>query len=236
LFFVQSGYPIILLQTFPKFTTKLTLTGICRIDDKFFFTFIIVFVTKIKSLVLKRKNTDQDIIEGIINNDSKIISLIYKNDFDRIKNMVRGFGNISLQPEDVFQEGLTRAIINVRRRTFKAESSFSTYLYGICRNLCLKDYQCQKPMIKLAEKDVGEETVDDYFDELQMIIRLKERLDEQCRKIIDLRFGLLSNDENSTRFEAVARFLGINADNARQRFRRCFSKLKTMVFQQKELI
>jgi len=52
-------------------------------------------------LVLKRKITDQDIIEEIINNDSKTIALIYKDDFDRIKSMVKGFRNISLTPEDV---------------------------------------------------------------------------------------------------------------------------------------
>lgn len=187
-------------------------------------------------MVLKRKNTDQDVIDGIIKNDSGTIALIYKNNFERIKNMVKGFRNISLEPEDVFQEGLTRAIINIRNRRFKGESSFSTYLYGICRNLCLKDYNRRKPLTSKEMKDVRDETEDNYFEELQMIIRIKERLDEQCRKIIDLRFGLLSNDENSTRFEAIARFLGIQADNARQRFRRCFAKLKTMVFQQKELI
>ncbi len=187
-------------------------------------------------MVLKRKNTDQDVIDGIIKNDSGTIALIYKNNFERIKNMVKGFRNISLEPEDVFQEGLTRAIINIRNRRFKGESSFSTYLYGICRNLCLKDYNRQKPVVKLDGKEMREDADESYFDEIQLIIRLKERLDEQCRKIIDLRFGLLSNDENSTRFEAIARFLGIQADNARQRFRRCFAKLKTMVFQQKELI
>ncbi|NOX85149.1 MAG: sigma-70 family RNA polymerase sigma factor [Chlorobi bacterium] len=187
-------------------------------------------------MVLKRKNTDQDIIEGIMNNDSKTISLIYRNDFDRIKSMVKGFGNISLQPEDVFQEGLTRAIINVRNRIFKGDSSFSTYLYGICRNLCLKDYNRQRPFTGKEMKDIKEETGDDYFEELQMIIKVKDRLDEQCRKIIDLRFGLLPTVENSTRFDAIARFLGINADNARQRFRRCFSRLKAMVLEYAKLI
>lgn len=150
--------------------------------------------------------------------------------------MVKGFKIISLVPDDIFQEGLTRAIINVRNKRFKGDSSFSTYLYGICRNLCLKEYNRQKPLTNKEMKDIGDETGDDYFEELQMIITLKERLDEQCRKIIDLRFGLLPNEKNSTRFDAIARFLGIHADNARQRFRRCFAKLKTMVSQQKAFI
>ena len=185
-------------------------------------------------VVLNVKSSEHDIIEGIINNDSRIISLIYKNDYERIKSMVTGFGNIGVTPEDIFQEGLTRAVINIRKGNFKGGSTFSTYLYGICRNLCLKAYNRQAPVSGMEIQDVKEEIQDDYFDELELIVKLKEMLDEQCIKIIDLRFGITPTKDRSTRFEAIAGFLGISADNARQRFRRCFSKLKSIVHNNKE--
>ncbi len=193
------------------------------------------FVTKTKTLVLKIKNADQEIIDGILQNDSKTIALIYKNNFDRIKSMVRGFKNISLDAEDVFQEGLTRAIINVRKGNFKGDSSFPTYLYGICRNLCLKDYHKSKAIVDKEISDIKEEIEEDHFESLQLIIKLKDLLDDQCKRIIDLRFGIQQKEGVSTRFESIAKFLGINADNARQRFRRCFGKLKSLVSDHKEL-
>jgi len=186
-------------------------------------------------LVLKIKNADQEIIDGILQNDSKTIALIYKNNFDRIKSMVRGFKNISLDAEDVFQEGLTRAIINVRKGNFKGDSSFPTYLYGICRNLCLKDYHKSKAIVDKEISDIKEEIEEDHFESLQLIIKLKDLLDDQCKRIIDLRFGIQQKEGVSTRFESIAKFLGINADNARQRFRRCFGKLKSLVSDHKEL-
>ena len=185
-------------------------------------------------MVLNVKSGEPEIIEGILNNDSQTISLIYKKDYERIKNMVIGFNISRITPEDIFQEGLTRAVINVRKGKFKGGSTFSTYLYGICRNLCLKAYNRQMPVSRMDNYEFKDETSDDYFDELELIVKLKERLDEQCKKIIDLRFGITPTKDSSTRFEAIAEFLGINADNARQRFRRCFSKLKSIVHSNRE--
>jgi RNA polymerase sigma factor (sigma-70 family) len=198
--------------------------------------FFLTIVTKNKTLVLKTKITDQDIVNGILQNDSETIKLIYKNNFDRIESMVKGFRNISLDAEDVFQEGLTRAIINVRNKKFKGDSSFPTYLYGICRNLCLKDYHKNKAIVNKEIFDIKEEIEEDHFERLQLIIKLKDQLDEPCKRIIDLRFGIQQNDGVSTRFESIAKVLNINADNARQRFRRCFGKLKNLVSDYKELI
>ena len=186
-------------------------------------------------MVHKIKSVDQEIIDGILQNDSETIKLIYENNFDRIKSMVRGFKNISLDADDVFQEGLTRAIISVRKGNFKGDSSFPTYLYGICRNLCLKDYHKSKAIVDKEISDIKEEIEEDHFESLQLIIKLKDLLDDQCKRIIDLRFGIQQKDGVSTRFESIAKFLGINADNARQRFRRCFGKLKNLVSDHKEL-
>ena len=186
-------------------------------------------------MVLKVKKTDQDIIDGIIRNDSETIKLIYKNNFDRIESMVKGFRNISLDAQDVFQEGLTRAIINVRNGRFKGNSSFPTYLFGICRNLCLKDYRHSKPIVDKEMMDIQEEVEEDPFESLQLIVKLKDQLDDQCKRIIDLRFGIVSGEGISTRFESIAKVLDINTDNARQRFKRCFGKLKSLVSNNKEL-
>jgi len=86
------------------------------------------------------KDDQTALIQGIKQGDSKVIRQVYRQDFAKIKTMVNNFQYIDLDAQDVFQEGLTRAIMNIRRGMFKGESAFSTYLYGICRNICLKEY------------------------------------------------------------------------------------------------
>jgi RNA polymerase sigma factor (sigma-70 family) len=177
--------------------------------------------------------SDQDIIiKGILSNDPSTIKSIYNDQFDKISAMVNNFMYINLEPDDVFQEGLTRAVINIRKGVFKGDSSFSTYLYGICRNLCLKEYNRNRLTTSNEIGDIKEEVEDDYFDSIQLMVKLKDKLDNNCKEIIDLRFGIGDIDSTYTstlRFEKIAAKLNISADNARQRFGRCFSKLKKLV-------
>jgi RNA polymerase sigma factor (sigma-70 family) len=178
------------------------------------------------------KHTDAELIEKIKNNDAKTIRQIYASEFGRIKSMVLGFKNLQLDAEDIFQEGLTRAVINIRKGEFKGESTFSTYLYGICRNLCLKEYNRNKPYLTTTFRENRDEDVEpDHFDLLHLVLHVKQRLSEECRTLFNLRFGLDDSQqaESGMRFEEIARKLGINAASARQKFKRCLDKLKTQL-------
>lgn len=185
-----------------------------------------------RSKVHSIKNYQDDIVEGILRNDPGTIKSIYHDQYGKISAMVNNFNYINLTPEDVFQEGLTRAVINIRKGVFKGDSSFSTYLYSICRNLCLKEYNRSKLTTSNEAGEVKEEIEDDYFDSVQLILKLKDKLDDNCKAIINLRFGIGVSESDNTgivRFETIAAKLDISADNARQRFGRCFSKLKKLV-------
>jgi len=191
-----------------------------------------ISVTKIQSQVQRDKSAQQKLVEGILRNDTATIKQIYHGHFGKISSMVNNFKYINLEPDDVFQEGLTRAVINIRKGVFKGDSSFSTYLYSICRNICLKEYNRSKLHTTSEIKEIKDEVEDDHFDSIQMMLKLKEKLDDNCKAIIDLRFGIGNNGENFsavTRFETIAAKLNISADNARQRFGRCFSKLKKLI-------
>ncbi len=180
----------------------------------------------------KYRLSEKELVEGILNNNREIFGYIYQQNFERIRNMVLNFKNLSLDADDVFQEGLTRAVINIRQGRFAGESSFATYLYGICRNICLKDYQKNKNMYPAALMEMTEEQEDEtYFENLNMVLAAKEKIDETCRKIIDYRFGIAEGAKQNgmMRFDAVAEKLGITADNARQRFGRCLKKLKKLL-------
>ena len=184
----------------------------------------------------KKKHSESEILEGINGNDDKMISYIYKNYYPGIKSMTNSFNNKYLDSDDVFQEGLTRAIINVKENKFNGTSSFYTYLTSICRNVCLKEIQKSMKTNDLGKSDAEPVYIETSNDELinRMII-LKDRMDEACRQIIDLRFGIkkdkpfwLGEEESieNIRFEEIAKQLNIETDNARQRFKRCFEKLK----------
>ena len=184
----------------------------------------------------KIKYTEIEILEGIRTNNDNMIRYIYKNFFPGIKSMVHSFHALFLDAEDVFQEGLMRAVINVREQKFKGTSSFYTYLTSICRNVCLKEIQKSGKTNDVNTNAIAMDATETHDDELiYRMVMLKDKMDEGCKQIIDLRFGIqkdkiLLPEESATleniRFEEIARQLNIETDNARQRFKRCFEKLK----------
>jgi RNA polymerase sigma factor (sigma-70 family) len=188
-----------------------------------------------------QKFTEKEILEGVSKLDNRMISHIYSRYFSGIKVMVLGFHSLALDPEDIFQDGMVIACENIQLGKFRGDSSFNTYLTGVCRNLCLK----QLNKIKKAGNTIDINDIQQIEDEqdleelIERITLLKERMDDKCRELINLRFGLNNTDQGSEadfdngrnlRFEVIAQNLGIEADNARKRFQRCMEKLRELVF------
>jgi len=179
--------------------------------------------------------SNERIIEGIKNNSNETLEYVYKNYYSKIKKMVWAFRNTVLQPEDIFQEGLTRAVVNIQNGKFRGESSFYTYLNSVCRNVCLKELEKQRPSELNSNVEVEDES--ENFELLQALLKVLKRLDDKCRDIIQLRFNLenqndVNNNEDLNKtipFEEVAEKLNLTPDNARQRFKRCLGKLREIV-------
>lgn len=189
----------------------------------------------------KADYSDEEIISGILGNENSIISHIYKKYFIKIKQMVFTFRHTALDPDDIFQEGLTRAVMNIRESRFRGESSFFTYLNSICRNICLKEMNKMKGRNEEIKETIQEENSVDY-ELLTCLLEVRKQLNEPCLEIIDLRFDLNEPDPDEPikpsackSFEEIAELLGLTSVNARQRFKRCLDKLREYVLNDIEL-
>jgi len=189
----------------------------------------------------KADYSDEEIISGILGDENAIISHIYKKYFIKIKQMVFAFRHTALDPDDIFQEGLTRAVMNIREGRFHGESSFFTYLNSICRNICLKEMQKMKGRNEEIKDRILEENSLD-FELLNRLLEVRKQLNEPCLEIIDLRFDLIEPEADELiipttcrSFDEIAKLLDLTAANARQRFKRCFDKLREYVLNNDEL-
>jgi RNA polymerase sigma factor (sigma-70 family) len=181
---------------------------------------------------------ESEIIESIRLNDQKVIATLYYQNQMKVKKMVWAFKNLILDPDDIYQEGFSFAVFNVQEGKFRSESSFSTYLVSICRNLCLKQLS-KSATVELSEKYDPIEEVQEY-DLLNQLIQFKQQLGDKCREVIDLRFtmGEVINEETPNKclsFDEIAEQLDITTVSARQRFKRCLDKLRELVMESPEL-
>ena len=56
---------------------------------------------------------ESELVMGLKNGDPSVIKRIYKDNFGKIKAMVVNFNNMDLDAEDVFQDGLTIALLRL---------------------------------------------------------------------------------------------------------------------------
>ena len=182
---------------------------------------------------------DKQIVDAIISNNDAVIGQIYNDYHTRIKKMVYTFRNTALNPDDIFQEGLSRVVFNIREGKFRGDSSFYTYLNSVCYNVCLKELKNRNiPFEHINE--TPEQNDEKQFELLDKILEIRTLLDLKCRAIIDLRFALENNQASPEQlkclsFDEIAGTLGIAADNARQRFKRCMDKLKQLIAKNNEI-
>lgn len=191
-------------------------------------------------LYKKMTLSDQEIITGIIEDNDMVIRYLYKKFFPGIKMMVRSLRNLRLDPDDIFQEGLTRAIMNIKEGKFQGKSAFYTYLNAICHHVCLQELKRGQNDYPVIENIPDDDSYDDTGqDAIVLLVRMKERMDASCREIIDVRFGIgqenpvegdLLGHHHNLKFDEIGRILGIAPDNARQRFKRCMERLREMLF------
>ncbi|MFH1937416.1 MAG: sigma-70 family RNA polymerase sigma factor [Bacteroidota bacterium] len=163
-------------------------------------------VTKRMMRVQTGVYNEEDLVKGLQEASGEMIRFIYRKNVAAVKHMVMKFPHIILETEDVMQEGLTRMILNIREGKFSGKSSVHTYLYSVCRNICLKESERMIRDKRVAEEDAyarnplgvetsGNETEEEgvYFDQIRLVLEAKSQIGEPCVEIIDARFGIGSS-------------------------------------------
>lgn len=187
------------------------------------------------------KVSEKQILEGLKNRDDKIFTYISDKYYPVIKSLVLSFKGLVMDPEDIYIEGLMKACLNVEKGIFKGNSSFYTYLYAICKNMCLKliVQQGRNSFVSIEYFEAPDEPASNVEEQIIMMMTIMKQMDQKCKEIINLRFGLgfethYSSKKNvdfgsNFRFDVISDILGIEPENARKRFNRCLKKLKILL-------
>lgn len=173
-----------------------------------------------------KKFSDEDIIRGLRKRDNEIIQFIYIENFGKVNNMIVSNKGSDDDAEDVFQESLIILFKRLRDEPdFKLDTStFSTYIYSVCRLMWLKKLRENNKLEVTELKREMEEFIE--FEEpppvqdkdLRMAVYQRNLvlIPEDCQKILVLTGKDISAKE-------IAEKLGFRSD-AYVRKRRHFCK------------
>jgi RNA polymerase sigma factor (sigma-70 family) len=161
-----------------------------------------------------KKFSDEDIIRGLKRRDNEVIQFIYRENFKMVSNLIINNNGSDDDAEDIFQESLIILFRRLRDEPdFALDSTFSTYLYSVCRLIWLKKLRESK---KLEVTELSQE-MEDFIEfeeplpvqdkDLRMAVYQRNLLliPDDCQKILVLTGQDISAKE-------IAEKLGFRSD------------------------
>ncbi len=145
--------------------------------------------------------TETDFLSDILRGDRRALETMYNNLFPLARKIVADLNGTENDAKDVFQDAVMVVFDKARQPGFSLESKFSTFFYGICRNLWLNRLQ-KKSRSHVAIPDDAKFMADSDADfdwlrheRLGLLGRAMLKLGEDCRRLMQLHLQKKSVEE-----------------------------------------
>ena len=148
-----------------------------------------------------KPNPDQIYLDGIRQNDRRILNSIYELFLPSIEKFVKSNNGTVDQAHDVFQDGLLVIYKKIKKEELEITTNFHSYLFAVCRFIWLRELtKKNRKNILLDEKETFIADVDveqDIFRlEKQNFFRSKlEQLPSDSKKVLKMFFNKKSMRE-----------------------------------------
>lgn len=181
---------------------------------------------------MRKKRSDKHILDTIVSGQrdqvDETMDYLYATHFDTISRFVQKNSGSIEEAADIFQDALILFYIKARKGEFRKTSGLKSYLFGISRNLWLKELRRRRIVAKSpAIGDAHEYQEEIFLQASQVTIReVLELISKECRQLLmDFYFSGLSMSLIKTKYG-----LGSEAAAKNKKYR-CLQNLITMVKQ-----
>jgi len=168
-------------------------------------------------------------LKALVDGDSRKIILIYNKNFSFVKKFVlQNKGGIA-DAEDIFQKALLQITVRYKKEEFQINTSFSAYLFTVCKNLWRRELNKSKNKVTNSEviELVSEERDNSLayleLERQELFVEKLGEISENCKKILTLFFA-------KTPYSEIVESTGYNSETVvRQRVFKCKKKLTELI-------
>jgi RNA polymerase sigma factor (sigma-70 family) len=183
---------------------------------------------------VKADTTEQALLKGLANNDSRAIETIYRDNFGMVQTFILQNNGSYDDARDIFQEAVIALYEKAQSQSFVLTCQIKTYVYSVCRRLWLKRLQqmgrYHNQVDSLEETVPVEEDLEMHEKrnaEFAIMDRALGSLGEPCKSLLE---GYYLKKMGMQ--ELAAEFGYTNADNAKNQKYKCLMRLKKLFFSQ----
>ena len=184
-------------------------------------------------MFVKRKYTSQTVVEDIKSGgirENRAITYLIREYEGKIRAFITSRNGSTEDAEDVFQEGVTAMIMNIKADKYKGDSSIQTYLYAICKGIWYKKFNKNvrdrenKSTLTVAEIDHDTPEFMVLEEEQKSLIEnLFDKLRSKCKETLYL-WG------QSYSMQEIADELGFkNSQVAMNKKNKCLNELRNLM-------
>ncbi len=190
-------------------------------------------MSKIKH-ILPSEISDQELMNGIAQGDSRAINRLYKLFFPSISHMIINNNGSGDEAKDIFQDAVMVLYDRLTQGKFELNSKLSTFLYAVSRRLWLKqltrkgtstktsDISDFEDILKVEDDIERHEIIESNFEQMGVAL---EQLGEPCKTLLnDFYIGNMSMQDIKDKFGYTS------ADNAKTQKYKCLQRLKKLYF------
>lgn len=190
-------------------------------------------MSKIKQ-ILPSEISDQELIVGIRNGDSRAISKLYKSFFPPIQHMIMINSGSEDEAKDIFQDAVMVLYDKLIQGNFELNSKLSTFLYAVSRRLWLKqltgkgssakttDISDLEDILRVEDDIEKHEIMESNFAQMSEAL---DKLGEPCKTLLkDFYIADMSMQQIKEKFGYTS------TDNAKTQKYKCLQRLKRLFF------
>jgi RNA polymerase sigma factor (sigma-70 family) len=178
--------------------------------------------------------TDSSLIQALRSeaNPDEAIRYLYRTQYQLTEAYIKQNSGTPEDAEDIFQEVVLVFIEILRNDKFRGESSVSTFLYALTRNIWLNELKKRgksKLRDEIFEKGKEKETMDVSYhianrESKSRLMQLVDQLGENCKKIL-----LAFYFENLAMKEILKQLKYDNEQVVRNKKYKCLKQLEQMI-------
>ncbi len=182
---------------------------------------------------MKAEINEKSLLQGLANNDKKVIETIYKDNYNMIQALVVNNNGSSDDAKDIFQEALIVLYQKVRKGNFELNCQVKTFIYSVSRRIWLKRLMQQNRFtVSDGQEQVVavEEEVEEHEKrnaEFAIMEKAMNGLGEPCKSLLEA-FYL----QKRSMTEIASSFGYTNPENAKNQKYKCLVRLKKLFFSQ----
>jgi RNA polymerase sigma factor (sigma-70 family) len=177
--------------------------------------------------------SDTDIIDGIRQNNQRVLADVYKKYYQMIVHLILQNSGTEQDAKDIYQEAMMIFFEKIQQENFMLTCQVKTFVYSICRRLWLKRLKEKsryvgkiddfEEFIPFEKNDLNEEDNEKRFEIAEESLSL---LGEPCNTIlIDFYINHFSMQQITDKMGYT------NAENAKTQKYKCLQRLKKLFFE-----